>query len=142
MNDRTAQRGARGDEPGSLTPIAESAWCQAEQIGDVQAGAAVLGGPVAQSDDAAAEELFALTQRSLPGMTTPEIVARFGRQAPPAQAVQVFFFLPDGRPRFAVGVFFCGPDSCTTRGSVRAISSRARAARNSRSWAASWFWSD
>jgi hypothetical protein len=94
------------DEVGSLTPVAERAWRKAKQVGDVQAGAAVLGGPLTQTDDVPAEELLTLTQRSLPGVTTPEIAVGFGRQAPLAQAVQVFLFLPGGRPRFLVDVFF------------------------------------
>jgi len=53
VHDRTAQRQETA-ELRSLTPVAQRAWCQAEQIGDVQAGAAVLGGPLTQTDDVAA----------------------------------------------------------------------------------------
>src|SRR5439155_10864219 len=78
----------------------------------------------------------------LPARATAAIGARLGT-ADLLQALHVFFLFPGGelrgrrRGRRRDGVFFSVLLSCTTRGNVRAISSRARVARSSKSLSAS-----
>jgi len=117
LTEAHASHAEHAGEAQVVLPLAEGAWRHLQHLGGLPEGPAERVGPAAEADDVAAEEVFLLTSRLLPGKAAtgaavqawslptrplPVTAMSLGRLrlTQLLKALHVFFFLP-GRWRWA-----------------------------------------